>query len=202
MNPRLLFRPKHAPLKEQCVSCPFRDGNEVEFAQVVRKLDPTLTGKKLLRHTLAARLKIRDEAKTIGEFACHHTAYDADMNLRPEHERRQCPGATAAYLKAGESAVAELRHGSPPDYDRDEKHFTVSQALLPSGPWTHIERMLKIDISHQEPGELTESQLVWLANAPYERLQPHVVAIYRMLKALGFSAFIPLDNARHAEALR
>jgi hypothetical protein len=202
MNPRLLFRPKHAPLKEQCVSCPFRDGNDTEFAQVIQKLDPTLKGKKLLRHTLAARLRIRDEAKTIGEFSCHHTAYDADMNLRPERERRQCPGATTAYVAAGEGAVAALRHGSPPDYDRDEKHFTVSQSLLASGPYTHIERMLKIDLTHQEPGELTESQLMWLANAPLERLQPYVAPIYRMLSMLGFSAFIPLDNARAAEASR
>ena len=108
MNPRSLFRPKHPQLKEQCVSCPFREDNDFEFAVIVRKLvkassGETLTPRQLAGRTTVARYSIREEAKTIGEFACHHTAYDADMKLRPESERRQCPGATAAFIAAGEN---------------------------------------------------------------------------------------------------
>jgi len=102
VNPRSLFRPKLPQLKEQCVSCPFRNGNDAEFDEIIKKLDPRLKGKKLRRTAFVARLRIRAEAETIGEFACHHTAYDSEMRLRPESERRQCPGATQVFVQAGE----------------------------------------------------------------------------------------------------
>jgi len=107
MNPRTLFRPKLPQLKEPCVSCPFRDGNEDAFAEIVRKLAmqheaSDLSGRKLKQRTLMARLQIREEARSRGDFACHQTAYDSNMALKPARERRQCPGATAVFIKAGE----------------------------------------------------------------------------------------------------
>jgi hypothetical protein len=32
-----------------------------------------------------------------GDFVCHHTAYDGEMNNRPVTDYRQCAGATEAF---------------------------------------------------------------------------------------------------------
>lgn len=105
MDHRKTFRPKLRQLKEQCVSCPFRVGNDEAFAEVVKKLAAVegleLKGKRLMRQAFSARMQVLHETQVRGDFACHHTAYDADMKLRPESERRQCPGATAAYVEGG-----------------------------------------------------------------------------------------------------
>lgn len=91
--------------------------------------------------------------------------------------------------------------GQPPEFDPDEKRFSISSELLPSEPWTFVEKVLRIDyaFTRQEPGELSEPQLIWLANANYETLLPHTPVIYRMLEALDLGAFIPLDNANRAK---
>lgn len=35
--------------------------------------------------------------KPFDSLACHHTVYDAKMDLRDPAEHRQCPGATAIH---------------------------------------------------------------------------------------------------------
>ena len=89
-----------------------------------------------------------------------------------------------------------------PDFDPDEDLHEFTQALLPGKAWTHVERMLGsrylIDIGDLEPGTVTGRQLFWLANAPYEDLEPHAKAIYTAIEKLGEMAAIPIDNYRRA----
>ena len=96
---RELFRPKLPELKEQCPSCPFRDGNNAEFGAVVARLrrsfgDDTPVTPFDIGY---ARIEGRKTAMLTGDFVCHCTAYDKDGKLKPRTEHRQCPGATAMY---------------------------------------------------------------------------------------------------------
>lgn len=50
--------------------------------------------KAILDHARAEALK---DLEFSGEFACHLTVYDADMNRKPDNEARQCRGASAIY---------------------------------------------------------------------------------------------------------
>ncbi len=87
-----------AALPVQCASCPFRDGNDAEWAAVVNRLRvasglrPVKAGSKVIKR---ARTAVRIETGMLGKpnFACHGTAYDEKMNIRPLREHRQCPGA-------------------------------------------------------------------------------------------------------------
>lgn len=97
---RSLWRPKLRELKEQCASCPFRKGNDVEFGGIVKKLlakggvpmtEDFVPPPQAIQNS---RRLIKADLKHSGDFACHHTAYDAEMNLKPDAERRQCPGAS------------------------------------------------------------------------------------------------------------
>lgn len=95
---RSLWQPKFPEVAQQCASCPFRTGNDKEFGEVIARLreklemSPTVTANDI-RH---ARFCVRIDAEH-GDFVCHHTAYDAKMNQRPQADFRQCAGATAAY---------------------------------------------------------------------------------------------------------
>lgn len=101
-RPNELFIPKREELKEQCKSCPFREGNDLDFGDVLNKLRVS-AGKKSLRGwdvvsmAVQAKEQIREEVRLNGEFICHHTAYDAsgDKLVNKKSESfRQCPGAT------------------------------------------------------------------------------------------------------------
>lgn len=102
MNTRLLFLPKLAELSESCPSCPFRDGNDEAFGEMVRKLCIAFCGRYHKGAEEIARLRLRFEVSHRGDFACHHTVYDDDMSLRNEKDHRQCPGATAWFKKMGQ----------------------------------------------------------------------------------------------------
>lgn len=91
--------------------------------------------------------------------------------------------------------------GEPPEYDPDEKHYRFTKTILDSKPWTHVERLLRIDVSVQEPGDLTDTQVGWLSNAAFDLLQPYAFEIYAAICHHGLSAHIPIDNRRHAERL-
>lgn len=102
-----MWLPKLPMLEKPCVSCPFSTGNDKEFSEVVKRLDPSLKGISLIAATAAARINIEEEAKTRGDFSCHHTAYDKEMNIKPIREHKQCPGAARVYIAAGELNVKQ-----------------------------------------------------------------------------------------------
>lgn len=96
---RPLWRPKLKELPEQCASCPFRKDNDKEFGAIIDRLRRSAGqhGRMTRGHVQFARLGLYADALERGDFLCHHTVYDEKMNYKPEHERRQCPGATKLY---------------------------------------------------------------------------------------------------------
>lgn len=99
-NPRSLWRPKRPEVKEQCASCPFREGNDAEFGAVLEKIarshgNTTTITPAVIQH---ARLKVIADLQFSGDFVCHHTVYGPGMDeKRDPEERRQCKGATAFF---------------------------------------------------------------------------------------------------------
>ena len=97
-NPRDLWMPKRPELGQQCVSCPFRRGNDAEFGVIVERLNEHFGADGTVEQV---RFAVQYDAERNGDFACHLTAYTETMDERPDHERRQCPGATAVFKAAG-----------------------------------------------------------------------------------------------------
>lgn len=88
---RKLFRPKLPELPQQCVSCPFREGNDREFQAVV--VDLAIAADLQTRDLSKIRESVREEVSEHGDFACHGSAY-LNGERRDNSEHRQCPGAT------------------------------------------------------------------------------------------------------------
>jgi hypothetical protein len=99
------WRPKFPEVPSQCASCPFRFGNHEEFGAVVNRLrrldgkDKPATKREVGRARLA--LLAEFDGCGHGDFICHGTAYDKDMNTRPQAEFRQCAGASR-YWQTGQ----------------------------------------------------------------------------------------------------
>ncbi len=49
-----------------------------------------------------SRMEVMLDVAVRGDFACHCTVYDEDMNQNETKDFRQCPGATAYYLREQE----------------------------------------------------------------------------------------------------
>jgi len=96
LEPRQLWRPKLPEMPEQCASCPFRKGNDVEWAGVIAKLAAS-GGKSSVNFEQARKLVKLDINMMGGEFHCHLTVYNADMTMKPMSEHKQCPGASRYY---------------------------------------------------------------------------------------------------------
>ncbi len=96
----------------------------------------------------------------------------------------------------------------PPEWDPSEPKTEFTSAILNSAAWCLIEDLLKLeeqytfddqDLDAQQPGFLCRTQLFWIANLPYETLQPHAAAIYEAYKRTDLEGLIPIDNLRRAE---
>jgi hypothetical protein len=84
--------------------------------------------------------------------------------------------------------------GPPPKYDPTERQYEITKSIMRTVTWNFVEKVLKIDITEQEPGFLTLSQLHWLAKLSPERLGEHQAGVYRALVKLDRKALIPIDN--------
>jgi hypothetical protein len=107
---------------------------------------------------------------------------------------------TKEYDEGGDQ-LRKVLHRPPPQYSREAKQVEFSKEVLPSASWTFIEGLLGIEYSgltKQEPGVLSIEQVFWLANTPYEDLQPHAAAIYKAIAAVDLAATIPFDNRKRA----
>lgn len=104
------------------------------------------------------------------------------------------------YDEGGNQINAALR-GTPPDYDPNDKQYGFTDDQIGTAAWQRVEKILRIDVSRQEPGFLTTRQIAWLANADFNGLQPHAEAIYQAIEAQGLGAFIPQDNRARAKRL-
>lgn len=98
---RKLWRPKRPEVPEQCASCPFRVGNDTEFAKIVRILrqQSGIVGGITKAIVRFARMSIRmDVSAQGGDLACHYSAYDLQTGkTRPSQDWKQCKGASEFY---------------------------------------------------------------------------------------------------------
>lgn len=96
-----MWKPKRREVSEQCVSCPFREGNDAEFGEVIGKLRKALgmAGEVTDQCVKHARKMVRLDLAAGGDFICHKTAYDAEMKMAGSEHHRQCKGATAYFVK-------------------------------------------------------------------------------------------------------
>lgn len=112
VNPdtRKMWTPQRQEAAAQCASCPFRLGNDQEFAPVVAKLreQAGLKGPVKLLHILGTRLAVFEDLKIRGDFSCHSTVYNPDMTQKDQSQWRQCPGATKAYKTRTVEGYEEL----------------------------------------------------------------------------------------------
>ena len=93
---RQSWSPKRKEMPTQCASCPFRTDNDPEFKAVLDKLVQSNGGGTA--NTDMARFRIKQDLLQMGgDFICHQSAYDENMDLRDKSEHRQCPGATKFY---------------------------------------------------------------------------------------------------------
>jgi hypothetical protein len=106
------------------------------------------------------------------------------------------------YDEGGNTWRKVLRGACPP-FDPDERIHIFTKRRIASEAWTHVEKLLGADylirLGDHAVGSLTDAQLSWLANAPYDDLQPFVREIYAAIVACGQRALIPIDNYRRAE---
>ncbi len=102
---RKTWLPRHPVLKDSCVSCPFRKGNDAEFGGILEKLslkngyDGVSVGMPL--DLPRARRIVCADVDLTGTFICHLTAYTPEMELRDPSEHRQCAGAAEWFRKGG-----------------------------------------------------------------------------------------------------
>ncbi len=89
---RQCFVPKMPEVKTQCASCPFRVGNAKEFSDVVFKLHQN--GLCITVDPEQMRESVLRDGMLRGEFYCHCTVYDKNMQKTSFEEWRQCAGAT------------------------------------------------------------------------------------------------------------
>lgn len=93
-----MFKSQREECKEQCLSCPFRFGNNTEFGEILHRLKKKFGGPLMPRPTAkeitSARIMVMKDTEVRGDFSCHLTVYDKDMTEKPPAQWRQCPGAT------------------------------------------------------------------------------------------------------------
>lgn len=105
--------PRPTRLKEPCVSCPFRQGNDAAFAAVIDRL---CDGAGRLRPALpaeyaAARRSVVGEAKRTGRLCCHCSVYDASG--KPDlRNTTECAGLVAWMTARRETAKRRAKAGA------------------------------------------------------------------------------------------
>jgi hypothetical protein len=108
----------------------------------------------------------------------HWDEYDEGMNRFKEMRLRPPPSPSDRPETVGYAA-------KPPRYLLVSKHCDrFLTALLSNG--------------RRKDGRLTEFQLFWLANLPYDILGGWAPEIYAALKVMGLGAFVPIDNVKRA----
>lgn len=106
-------------------------------------------------------------------------------------------GASDDYDEGG-NRLRSMMVGGPPEFDPSEPRYEFTSRTLKAKPWQHVEALLDIQ-AEQEAGIISESQIRWLANASFNKLQPHAFDIYQAIATVGRIALIPFDNRRLAE---
>jgi len=105
----------------------------------------------------------------------------------------------ADHYDEGGTQFRAATSGLPPRWDPEEEQHFFDYTVLPYGTaWAFIEKLLRLDREldrpDYEPGQMSDAQLFWLANADPAMLGVHAATIYAAIDKLGRRALIPLDN--------
>ena len=92
--------------------------------------------------------------------------------------------------------------GPPPTYNPDEQRFNITKQVMGTKTWNWVEKYLRIDFVEQPIGELTLSQLWYLAHTSPEKLGEHAGPVFDALVMLKREALIPIDNKRLVDRQR
>lgn len=87
-----------------CASCPFRKDNDEAFGEVIQKLRTSRGDLSPVTpfDIACVRESIRRERRYGGDFLCHATVYDKEMQADTS-SGLQCPGASEYYRNGGPS---------------------------------------------------------------------------------------------------
>ena len=92
--------------------------------------------------------------------------------------------------------------GEPPSFDPDDGVVNIGPDMLEAGAFALVEQILRLELLFDDeqytPGDVTRSQLQWLAHVDPDRMQGHADAIYGMLDSLQLGALVPIDNRAKA----
>ncbi len=106
------------------------------------------------------------------------------------------------YDEGGNKWRAAARSRRPPPFEQSDEVLDVGVGVMNTQTWNFVERLLQLDYSEQAPGELSLSQLQWLAHAPPQELGAHAPFVFDALEKLGKRALIPIDNYHMVQRLR
>lgn len=97
--PQSLWKPRFPELPEMCASCPFREGNDQAFGDILTRIKKKHGERRpaTAREITTARAKVKFDRLFSGEFCCHNTVYDAQMNVQRRGHWKQCAGAAAHF---------------------------------------------------------------------------------------------------------
>ena len=101
----------------------------------------------------------------------------------------------------GGNALRQATHKPPPPFNRHGKTYDLAPRILPADAWNRVEELLGNSYDEaevEEVGKVSDDQLFWLANLPYDAFGKHAEAIYKAIEAVGMAGFIPIDNRRRA----
>lgn len=165
---RKLFKPKFKECT-QCPSCPFREGNDVEFSGVVNLLRRVndIPGLATDEQVLMARLAAFNDILDRGDFLCHQTVYQWP-GLKPQLDStrwRQCPGATLAFRTgelpsvAAQNGLLEMRNRSLHEEELDrEAEFQRLALKEEARRRSHEQELVEEIMFMQGQGALTRSE--------------------------------------------
>ena len=108
-------------------------------------------------------------------------------------------GPADHYDEGGNNWRARTESAQPPPFDEDDEVLELDQRVLPdSKAWSFVEKLLDL-YEAPEPGQITLSQLHWLAHRDPRQFGGHARALYAAIDKLGHGALIPIDNKRMVE---
>jgi hypothetical protein len=110
-------------------------------------------------------------------------------------------GEPDKFYDEGGNEWRSVMRGEPPSFDPGERVIDFDKRAMDTETWKFVERYLRIDYmdEDQEPGVLSLSQVVWLANAPLVHLGCHAHGVYGALEKVREAALIPIDNFKRVK---
>jgi hypothetical protein len=116
--------------------------------------------------------------------------------------RRPCLfyGAPGRLYDEGGDQFRKAMRDAPPEFDACEELYNITSEVMDSETWRWVEEYLGLSFEdEQEVGVICARQLLYLANAPLDKLGGHAAGVYRAIDKLDASALVPFDNYKRVK---